>query len=116
MIVHDIVSAIIDDSSSQFLSLDGSSGHYVPLSRESAFVFTKNALNSKLVVAEAEKQKTCNSEASLLVSRYHKKRVLEKVEGQNNVLMNQLPMKVARYNTQWQLESGRLESIDTSCQ
>jgi hypothetical protein len=95
MIAHDIVSTIIDDSSSQFLLLDGSSGLYVPLSRESAVVLTKNALNSKLVVAE--KQKACNSEASQLVSRYYRNRVLDDAERQNNVIMQQLPMKVTRY-------------------
>lgn len=75
IIVQDIVRAIIDDSSSQFLSLHVSSGTYLPLSRETAAICIKNALDSKLAIS---------SEANNLVSRYHKKRFLGEVERRNN--------------------------------
>jgi len=80
IILHDIVSAIIDDSSSQFLSPDGKSGNYMPLSRENAVIFTRNAMDRKMALAE--EQKTCYSEAKQLVLRYYNKRVLDKVERQ----------------------------------
>ncbi len=83
VIVQDIASAIIDDSSSQFLSLHVSSGTYLPLSRETAAMCIKNALDSKLAIS---------SEANHLVSRYHKKRLLGEVERRNNVSVSKLPM------------------------
>ena len=100
-IVHDIVSTIMNNSSSRFLlSLDGSSGQYMPLSRESAVVCTRNALESKLLIVTS-KQKTCNSEAKELVSRHYQKRVLDEVERRNNVFMHKFPIcpKRVSYNT-----------------
>lgn len=82
IIVQDIVNSIIDDSSSQFLSVHVSSGTYMPLSRETAAMCIKNALDSKLVIS---------SEADQLVSRYYKKRLLGEVERRNNVV-SKLPM------------------------
>ena len=91
IIVQDIVSAIIDDSSSQFLSLHVGSGTYMPLSRETAAICIKNALDSKLPTTATDVQKTFSSEANQLVSRYHKKRFLGEVERRNNSV-HKLPM------------------------
>ena len=93
-IINDIVSAIIDDSGSHFLSLHVSSGQYMPLSRESAAMCIKNALDGKLAITD--QQKPCSSEANLLVSRNYKKRLFDKVERRNNVLMHKIPIHPMR--------------------
>ena len=88
MIVNEIVSAIIDDSASQFLSLHASSGQYTPLSQECAAMCVKNTLDSKLAISYG--QVTCSSEASELVSRYNRKRLLDGVERRINVSMDKI--------------------------
>ena len=89
-IVNEIVTAIIDDSGSQFLSLHASSGHYTPLSREAAAMCVKNAMYCKPAVPHV--QKSYSSEASRLLSRHHKKHVIKGVERRHNDMMKEISM------------------------
>lgn len=72
-IVDEIVSIIIEDSASQFLSLHTSSGHYTPLSRGGAAMCVKNALGSKRCL-----------EGSQLLSRHKKRRKMDGVVERRN--------------------------------
>ncbi|KAL7499483.1 hypothetical protein ACHAWT_007764 [Skeletonema menzelii] len=88
MLVNDVVSAIVDASASQFLSLHASSGQYTPLSRQCAAMCVKNAFYSKPAILYG--QVSCSSEASELVSRYNRKRLLGGVERRINVSMDKI--------------------------
>ena len=90
IIVNGIVSAIIDDSASQFLSLHASSGSYTQLSREAAAMCVENALHSKSATLIPHVQKSHSSEASRLLSRHRNKRVIDGVERRHNDLMNKI--------------------------
>ena len=72
-IVDEIVSVIIDDSASQFLSLHTSSGHYTPLSRGGAAMCVMNALGSKRFL-----------EGNQLLSRHKKRRKMDGVVKRRN--------------------------------
>jgi hypothetical protein len=85
-IINQIVSIIIDDSSSQFLAKDGESKKYAPLTRTSAAVCVKNALASKKLVT-TNKLRICGSEANRLVHRYYKTRMLHKQERRSNIFL-----------------------------
>lgn len=76
-IAQDIVSAIVDDSSSQFLFED-KPGHFMHLSRESAATGVMNALQDMCV--DEKKQSFRKSEIKKLAHRKFKKSVLSRLK------------------------------------